>query len=206
MFPEITSTVALEYLQYANRELAFDMPMYTVEEDIQPDGTNNTFTLNDDDLRVWSATYKYSATYSKPLIATTLREMELDYSNWRNTPENIPNVYCVYKEGDDLKVMFYPSPSVAYSGGYPKITLRVSRHVELTAISDLPTGLVVPDVFCYKAAVMYAADHGHADRVQMYDKMYHEAIVKNLQGFDYRVVDAPPKTKPAFRFPGVARR
>ncbi len=206
MFPEITSTTALEYLQYANRELCFDMPLYTLEEDITLDGASNIFTLNSDDLRVWSAHYVTSATNSKPLDANTLRGMELDYSNYRNTPESVPFMYCVYKESDVLKLKLYPQPATATSSGYPKVTLRVSRHVDLTELGNIPSGLVAPDVYVLKAGLMYATDHGHVDRVKLYEAMLRDAIIKNLQGFDFKVVDAPPKTKPAMRFPSVRRR
>jgi len=205
MFPEITDQVAMEYLQYANRELCFDMPIYTVEEVILPDGANRTYTLNQNDMRVWSATYYYTATYSKPLIATTKRGMELHYSGWRNTPHNVPTQYAVYKESDVLTLFVNPLPITAASGGYPNITLRVSRYYDLEQSGNLPNSLVAPDVYALKAGLMYAVDHDLPSRIAELRPMLTEAIHRNLQGIDFMVVDAPPKTTMGTRFPSVTR-
>lgn len=206
MFPEITSAVALEYLQYANRELAFDMPLYTLEEDITLDGTNYDFSINANDVRVWSATYKFSATMNKPLTAVSIRELELDYPSWRVVSSSIPNVYSVFKSSDTMKIRLHPTPGTATTAGYPIVTLRVSRHVDLDSGGNLPAGLVAPDVYAVKAAHMYALDHGHVDRIQILEPMLRALITKNLQGFDFMVADAPAKVMTGYRFPGVSRR
>lgn len=203
MFPEMTSAVATEYMGYAHRELCFDMPIYTLDEDITLDGTNYLFSLNADDIRVWSATYWRTNTTSKPLRALTRRGMELKMSGWRNTPEQEPGVYAVYPDSGTLKVHLYPSPSTVTSGGYPKVTLRVSRYSALG--TNLPDSVLVPDVYVLKAAYKYCLDHGLYDRAKLIEAPMHEAVQKCLQGFDFMVVDAPPETMMGFRFPGVVR-
>lgn len=207
MFPEMTSAVATEYMGYAHRELCFDMPLYTLDEEIVLDGSSQTFSINEDDLRVWSGTYRYSSTLSKPLRATTKRKMEISMSGWRNTAEQIPSLYCIVDESGTKKVMLYPSPSVASSpattAGYPRVTLNVSRYVALS--TNLPSGLVIPDVYCLLAAKKYALDHGMFDRAQILDPQVHLAIQKNLQGFDFKVADAPPESATGYRFPSIAR-
>lgn len=203
IFPEITSAVASEYLGYAHRELCFDMPLYMTDEDITLDGSSQSFAINEDDLRVWSATYHYSATRSKPLRAMTKRKMDLTMSGWRNTPEQVPTMYAVVDDAGTKKVLLYPSPSVATSGGYPKVTLSVSRYVALS--TNLPSGLVAPDVYALFAAYKYALDHDMQSRARLLQPELHMAIQKNLQGFDFKVADAPPSSAPAFRFPTTVR-
>lgn len=203
MFPEMTSAVATEYMGYAHRELCFDMPIYTVDEDITLDGTNYLFSLNQDDLRVWSGTYWYSSTSSKPLMALTRRGLELKMSGWRNTPENVPSVYCVYTDSGTLKVHLYPTPTTATSSGYPKVTLRVSRYSALS--TNIPDSVLIPGVYVLKAAHMYCLDHGLFDRAKLIEPEMHLAVQKCLQAFDFMVVDAPPEIMPGFRFPGVVR-
>jgi len=205
MFSEITDTVAMEYLQYAHRELCFDIPVYTLEETVLPDGTNQTYTLNSDDLRVWSATYYYTSTYSRPLKAMTKRSMELKASGWRNTPATVPTTYAVYKESDVLKLFLYPIPATASAGGYPKVVLRVSRFYELSDSGDLPSSVVAPDIYALKAALMYAVDHDLPSRIMELTPQVAAAMRRNLQGLDYMVVDAPPTTTMGARYPSVTR-
>lgn len=204
MFPDVTTAVALEYLQYANRELCFDIPIYLVEEDITLTSGTQTYAINSDDLRVWAAHYWQSSTYSRPLTGVTLRGMELRHRGWRNTPASQPTKYVIYNELTVPTLLLFPKPNTTTSGGYPFVRLRVSRYVALTQGGNLPGGLIVPDVYALKAAEKYAIDHDLGSRLPMIQKQLKDAIYKNLQGVDFKVLDAPRQLY-GMVYPGITR-
>lgn len=201
---DITVAIALEYLQYANRELCFDLPLYLTEEDITLTANTQEYAVNADDLRVWTAHYWTSATASRPLEGVSLQGLERRFRGWRNTPASIPSRYAVHNVLTVPYILLYPKPNTTTTGGYPFVRLRVSRHVALTQAGNLPATLVDPNVYTYKAAELYCIDHDMSSRLKDVQPALHASIRKNLQGLDFKVLDAPPQTL-THPFPGVSR-
>lgn len=203
-FTDITDAVALDYLQDANRELCFSLPIYLTEEDITLTADTQEYTINADDLRVWSGHYWESATFCKSLEGMTLRGLDLRHQGWRNTPASIPSKYVVFNKLTVPTLRLFPKPNRTTTGGYPFVRLRVSRYVALTQVGDLPGSLIAPDVYYLKAAEQYALDHDLGSRLKEIRPMLASAMRTNLQGLDFKVVDSPKATWTPV-FPGVSR-
>ncbi len=176
----IGETVALEYLQIVNDELAVELPLNLTTEDINVVAGTREYTLNVLDKRVWAAHWVATSAEGdeRRLKATSISTLDHSYPDWRRRPRSRPTQRYLSLSGDSLVLGLDPKPNVTTSGGYPIVRCHVSRTSTLTANGNLPASLLSSDAHVFGAALRHAIDQQLSDRINSLKPFFDDAVLK----------------------------
>jgi cell wall assembly regulator SMI1 len=154
IFPDFDTadTASLRWLQEAHNHILHAVRLKpTTSTTITLVADQQEYTLSDDVLRVWAATYYESAGSYSPLRETSYDELDLTDKTWRDQASSQPNAYY------DLATVIglYPKPATATSGGYPKVTIYVSSKETLAGSTTMPSNVPDHDAWIHYVATKF---------------------------------------------------
>jgi len=202
--PAYTDAVTLRLGNRVFKELIEEFRLMTTETDVTLDGTSREFTLNENHVGVWNATYLSSATATPiPLIETSVDELNARQGGWKTSATSTnPRWYQWQNSTGAALVGFENIPPTATSGGYPTVRLVVSLYTALTSGASLPATLLTVDPMVFGLCRAWAALRD-PDRLPYFEEQYENA--KNALGVYVarRQRNNPPAIEPGFGL-GVA--
>lgn len=149
VYPEMdtSGSLALRLLQEAHNDLLRQIRLYPTETvDLTLVADTQEYTLDSTVLRAWAATYYYASASPQGLIETSYDQLDYENKLWRDAASGVPTRW--YDVGS--VVGLYPKPATATSGGYPKVTLYVSKEKTLSTGTTMPA--MVPNYDAWIAA------------------------------------------------------
>lgn len=191
IFPAFVDTTShAEYANLVHRDILTRLPLRVSTRDIAYTAAQE-YALQDTELRVWSVELYASATSHRPLIETSIEELNIKNRNWRSTPtSNTGNRFYVWSNTTGRVIGVVPAPSSAASGGYPLLRLYVSVAAVLTTSSEIVAGLENDDLYTYGMAARYALDEKR-DQYEFWNDRYELAMEKEMAHYFGYNVNAP---------------
>lgn len=188
---------ALVLLQLAVDELALELPINIVEEDVSVVADTRVYAINAATMRVWACEWVTSSSPNdrRKLLATNVQELDAMEQSWRRRAASTPRRRYTTLLGDQKAVGLDPMPNETTSGGYPVLRVHGSRTMTLAADGNLPRNLQSATVLVAKACLRYAIEDNLDKRIGTLQGMYAEALQREKDGNAvigfYDVEDAP---------------
>lgn len=185
-FPDLTDTIALEYINSIHADICRQLPMVTAVEDVSVTAETQEYALNAADIRVLQVEWVTDATDGGrvTLEATDKDYLNSENKNWRRRGSGTPHEFYITKSGG-YYLGLLPKPNVTTSGGYPVARCHVTRVETLVGGSSLPAGLLTYDAYVYGAQMRFAMDNReYAGEVAGLKAMYEQAVMIERKAFD----------------------
>jgi hypothetical protein len=188
--PSISPTEAIQFATEVYRELiqAADVGRASVNVNVT-DGVHN-YLLPTSIYGVIDAEYRRSATETTRLMQVPEDKLAEYISTYRTLHEKGDPIYISAVQADNgtgivTQFRLYPTPSVTTSGGFPIVTLHVTRQPSvITGSTPIPDRLANADVFVEGIWAKYARLYRDEDfpmLEQRYQKAMDDAIT-SLRG------------------------
>ena len=181
-YPDLTSTIALGFLDDLHQELCARIPL-------QPDTTETisltagtaVYTPATQPLRVFDAQYFTASGVCESIFPTSTEQLDKMDQGWRAQAANTSNVpECYYQQGNVIG--FYPVPPVSTSGGYPNITLYLATQPAALGSGDsLPALVYSMDPYLYGMLHRFSLQQHRSDAA-MWSEMAEKAQ-ENLRDY-----------------------
>ena len=158
-----TSPNGLDLLNEVYGEMLFDVALLSQEVDVTLTAGTNHYTLTTP-MRVFSARYVRSATTGdfrtlEPVSQDEQDERMLQYLRFQNS-EPI-EFWTLPKSDGTSELWLSPTPPTSTTGGYPKVTVRLTKYTAFSSGSDtLPVGLPSYEAFILGLCVKWASALG----------------------------------------------
>lgn len=186
-FPDLTDTIALEYINAVHADILRQLPLVTATEDLTLVAGTQEYALNEETIRVVAAEYLTSGTNRRALEPTDYDYLNQEQRGWRGLSAGTPSHFYMWRSAGDNVVGLLPKPSTGTSGGYPIVRLHVTRVETLTGGDSLPKGLLTYDAYVYGTQMRFAMDHReYAGEVAGLRALYDEAMARERKAFEER--------------------
>lgn len=160
-FPEATSTQIVAHMNKVDRHLASKIRLRANTITVNLTANDNTYTLTDSIVRVFSVRYlrSSSASNSYTLKAEDISGLDVKFKNWRSWPQGEPKLFAFdVDSAGAYQLVLAPTPATATSGGYPIVHVEASLGGTLAAGGDIPNKIMQSDVYKFGACYYYAME------------------------------------------------
>jgi len=186
-YPECGSTRASQIFDDAHREINIRLRLReTVVSVNLTDGTQE-YDLAATYQLIHSVFFFESASSYWPLEATSIDHLDVLDPYWRgrteSTDEGDPTKYYIRNttDSDTSKqvIGFLPIPDTTTSAGYPIVKVYAHQEGTLTTSETLPASLLSDQIYVYKMAEIFSAEHDFK-KVAYWSDLYEKEFQRNL--------------------------
>jgi hypothetical protein len=185
-YPECGSTRAGEVFADAHREINIRLRLReTVVSVNLTDGTQE-YDLAATYQLIQSVVYYESATSYWVLEPTSIDHLDVLDPTWRtrntSTDEGDPTMYYIRQVVDTdtskQNIGFLPIPDTTTSAGYPIVKVYSHQEGTITSSETLPSSLLSDQIYIYKMAEIYSAEHDLGKNPYWFD-LYEKEYQRN---------------------------
>lgn len=203
-YPDMTDAKGVEYANVVHRRLLTAFPELRIDtEDINLTSGTGEYSLDEDIYKVHSALYLTAASTGTVLDETSVTELDNKNAGWRLESSGTPTGFYVWANTTGQVVGLYPKPNTTTSGGFPKVTLYVTRRPSALTGSDT-VFTMLPDSQIYKEGILLEfAKAQRKEDVAMRLEVYRaelQRVGEFVRGINFRKLsdefpDAPTKPR-----------
>jgi hypothetical protein len=201
-FPDVTTTSAISYINYVNKELGSVIPEIA-RESVTLNVTANQarYAITGENQEIDHVIWKTDASTSVKLLPTTQDELSSKQPDWPTQAAGTPERYYVQNDflntnKATLGITFVPKPS-ASTVTYPFAVLYMSDTQILVGTDQLPDGLAAYMVYLEGASYLTAMALRSAAEAAPYWNMYVKLTKFNRRAWRRRM----PQMQPDSTFP-----